>query len=250
MLELTEAYGVFANNGYRISLHPILKIVDSHGKTLDDYNPPPSPIFGKKVLPEGVAFIISDILADNNARLIEFGANSELKITGQTVSVKTGTTNDFRDNWTIGYTPDYVVSTWVGNNDNTPMSNIASGITGAAPIWHDIMTYLLEDKAPHPVPRPATVIQKKVCALSGLIPPAEGTPNRCETRFEYFIKGTEPKRVDDSTQMVIIDKSTNDLAKPGQTDNVEERPQVIITDATGEKYCVTCPHASPTPANP
>ena len=247
MLEMAQAYGVFANNGYRISLHPILKVTSSHGKVLDSYNPPSSPIFGKKILPEGVSFIISDILADNNARVMEFGANSALKIANQTVSVKTGTTNDLRDNWTIGYTPDYVVATWVGNDDNSPMSNIASGITGAAPIWHDIMTYLLKDKNPHPYSRPPGVIQKKICSLSGLVPPPDGTPNRCETRFEYFISGTEPIKVDDSTQTVSIDKSTQDLAKPGQTDNVEQKPEVVIKDATGENYCVTCPHAYATP---
>jgi len=250
MLEMTQAYGVFANNGYRISLHPILKVTDSHGKVLDSYNPPSSPIFGKKILPEGVSFIISDILADNNARLMEFGANSALRVANQTVSVKTGTTNDLRDNWTIGYTPEYVVATWVGNDDNSQMSNIASGITGAAPIWHDIMTYLLKDKIPHPFSRPPGVIQKKICSLSGLVPPPDGTPNRCETRFEYFISGTEPTKIDDSTQTVSIDKSTNDLAKPGQTDNVEQRPEVVVKDVTGENYCITCPHPypSPTPA--
>ena len=250
MLEMTEAYGVLANGGYKIALHPILKIIDSKGKILDDYTPPPSPIFGKKVLPEGVSFIISDILADNNARILEFGGNSALKITGQTVSVKTGTTNDLRDNWTIGYTPDYVVAAWVGNNDNTPMNSIASGITGAAPIWHDIMTYLLKDKTPHPMTRPTSVIQKRICALSGLIPPTEGTPDHCETRFEYFIKGTEPNKVDSSTQTVAIDKSTNDLAKPGQTDNVEQKSEVVITDPTNQTFCVTCPHPSPTPFTP
>ena len=248
MLEMAQAYGVFANNGYKISLHPILKVTDSHGKVLDSYSPPSSPIFGKKILPEGVAFIISDILADNNARTMEFGPSSALKITNQTVSVKTGTTNDLRDNWTIGYTPSYVVATWVGNNDNSQMSNIASGITGAAPIWHDIMTYLLKDKTAHPFSRPPGVIQKKVCSLSGLVPPPDGTPNRCETRFEYFISGTEPVKIDNSTQTVSIDKTTQDLAQPGQTDNVEQKPEVVIKDATGENYCVTCPHAYSSPA--
>lgn len=247
MLEMTQAYGVFANGGYRIDLHPILKIVDSRGKILDEYKPLPSPIFGKKILPEGVSFIISDILADNNARLLEFGPNSSLRIPNQAVSVKTGTTNDFRDNWTIGYTPDYVVAAWVGNNDNSTMSNIASGITGAAPIWHDIMAYLLEDKVSHPISRPPNVIQKKVCSVSGLIPPPEGTPNRCETRFEYFIKGTEPTKVDSGIQKVRIDKETNDLAAPNKTDNVEERDHIIITDVTNQIYCVTCPHPTPAP---
>lgn len=246
MLEMATAYGVFANGGYKINLHPILKIEKS-GLVLDEYNPPSSPIFGKKVLPDGVAFIISDILADNNARLLAFGPNSSLKIPKQTVSVKTGTTNDFRDNWTIGYTPDFVVAVWVGNNDNTPMNNLASGITGAAPIWHDIMANLLKDIPPHSLTRPASVIQKKVCSLSGLLPPPDGTPNRCETRFEYFIKGTEPTKADPGVQKVWIDKETNDLATPGKTDNVEEREHIVVTDATGQNYCATCPHVSPTP---
>lgn len=247
MLEMAQAYGVFANNGYRINLHPILKVMNNHGEVIDSYNPPPSPIFGKKILPEGVSFIISDILADNNARLLEFGPNSELRIPNQIVSVKTGTTNDLRDNWTIGYTPDFVVASWVGNNDNTPMSNIASGITGAAPIWNDIMAYLLKDRAPHPFSRPPGVIQKKICSLSGLIPPPDGTPNRCETRFEYFISGTEPKKTDPGLQKVKIDKTTQDLALPDQTDNVEEKDEIVITDATGQIYCVSCPHRETTP---
>lgn len=251
MLEMTQAYGVFANNGYKINLHPILKITDRHGKILEKYDPPSSPIFGKKILPEGVAFIISDILADNNARLLEFGPNSSLKITNQAVSVKTGTTNDLRDNWTIGYTPDFVVAAWVGNNDNSPMSSIASGITGAAPIWHDIMAYLLKDKTSHPYTRPPNVIQKKICSLSGLLPQPEGTPSRCETRFEYFIKGTEPNMIDPGAQTVAIDKSTNDLAKQGQTDNIEQKSEVVIKDVTGDRFCVTCPHSftipTPTP---
>lgn len=249
MLEMTQAYGVLANGGYKITLRPILKIVDNHGKILDDYKSPPSPIFGKKILPEGVAFIISDILADNNARLLEFGPNSALRIPNQIVSVKTGTTNDFRDNWTIGYTPDFVVASWVGNNDNTPMSNIASGITGAAPIWNDIMSYLLKDKVPHPVTRPANVIQKRVCSLSGLVPPVDTAPNRCETRFEYFIKGTEPFKVDPGLTRIRIDKSTNDLALPNQTDNAEDRDVLVVTDATGQTYCASCPHPSPSPVN-
>ena len=247
MLEMVQSYGVFANGGYKINLHPILKITDSHGKILNEYKPPSSPIFGKKILPEGVSFIISDILADNNARLLAFGPNSALRIPNQIVSVKTGTTNDFRDNWTIGYTPDYVVATWVGNNDNTPMTNLASGITGAAPIWRDIMTELLKDAPMHPISRPPSVIQKKICSVSGLIPPPDGTPNRCETRFEYFIKGTEPTKLDPGLQKVKIDKATQDLAAPNKTDNIDEIDHVVITDATGQTYCVTCPHRETAP---
>jgi membrane carboxypeptidase/penicillin-binding protein len=140
------------------------------------------------------------------------------------------------------------VAAWVGNNDNTPMNSIASGITGAAPIWHDIMTYLLKDKASHPFTRPPNVIQKKICSLSGLIPSASGSTSSCETRFEYFIKGTEPNMIDPGIQTVSIDKSTQDLAKTGQTDNVEQKPEIVIKDATGENYCITCPHPNITPS--
>lgn len=245
MLDMAQAFSVFADKGYRIDLHPILKVVDKNGKVLEEYHPLPNPIFGKKVISPGVAFIISNILADNNARAIEFGTSSQLLIKNQTVSVKTGTTNDFRDNWTIGYTPSYLTAAWVGNNDNSPMSGLVSGITGAAPIWHDVMTFLLKDKKPEAFPIPSDVHGLSVCNTSGLLPPADGTPDRCGLRFEYFINGTEPKKVDSGMQKLWVDKSTNDLAKPGQTDNVELRDEAIVTDPTGDKYCLTCPHPTP-----
>ncbi|RJQ38400.1 penicillin-binding protein [Candidatus Microgenomates bacterium] len=243
MTDMATAYGVFANQGYRIDLHPILKITDNKGTVIEEYNPPQSPIFGKKVLPPGAAFIISHILLDNNAREIEFGLNSELKINDLPVSVKTGTTNDFRDNWTIGYTPSYLVAVWVGNNDNSAMGGLVSGITGAAPIWHKLMANLLKDKKPEWPQKPDDVIGMSVCNASGLLPAKD---NPCPTRFEYFLIGTQPKTIDPGKQKVWIDKTTNDLAKPGQTDNVEEKEEVIITDPTGDRYCLTCPHPQPT----
>ncbi|MDP2649649.1 MAG: transglycosylase domain-containing protein [bacterium] len=247
MLDMATAYGVFANQGYRIDLHPILKVVDNQGKVLEEYTPPTSPIFGKKVLPTGVTYIISQILSDNGAREMAFGPSSELKIADQIVSVKTGTTNDFRDNWTIGYTPSFLVAVWVGNNDNTPMGGLVSGVTGAAPIWHDLMANLLKDKKPESPQKPDDVVGANVCSTSGLLPSPEGTDGRCPTRFEYFIKGTVPYQVDSSKQKVWIDKSTNDLAKPGQTDNVEEKDAIVVNDATGDRYCLSCPHPEPSP---
>lgn len=242
MIEMATAFGVFANGGYRINLHPILKITDGQGKIMEEYQPPNSPIFGKRVLPAGVAYIISQMLMDDNARLLAFGPNSQLKIGNQPVAVKTGTTNDYRDNWTIGYTTTRLVVTWVGNNDNTPMSGLVSGITGAAPIWHDIMVHLLSTTPAQRPPKPAEVIGKTVCSTSGLLP-----GGGCPTRFEYFIKGMEPKKVDPGKQKVFIDKTTNDLAKPGQTENVEEREEVIVTDPVGTRYCASCPHPEPSP---
>ncbi|MCL5019828.1 MAG: penicillin-binding protein [Patescibacteria group bacterium] len=247
MVDMATAFGVFANSGYKIDLHPILKVTDKTGKILEEYNPPSSPIFGKKVLPEGVAYIISDILADNGARLLEFGDNSQLKIKGQTVSVKTGTTNDYKDNWTIGYTPSFLVATWVGNSDNTQMSGLVSGITGAAPIWNDIMSYLLKDKTPEAISRPPSVIQKQVCSDVGFFPSlAQGAS--CPTRFEYFIKGTENSTGKLSSEDVAVDKTTQDLPAKGQTDNLETKKETIYTDPTGDRYCISCPHPTPTPA--
>ena len=250
MTDMAEAYGVFANGGYRVDLHPILEIRDSRGKILQKYTPPSSPIFGAKVLPDGVAYIISDILADNGARLADFGPNSALYIPGQYVPVKTGTTNDFRDNWTDGYTKNYVVIVWVGNNDNSRMSYIASGITGAAPIWHDIMVNLLKTKPspPNSFPRPSDVISLKVCSTSGLLPPPDGSPNQCPTRFEYFINGTQPKQVDNlANQKVWVDKTTQQPGKPGQTDNLELKDETMFTDLTGDTFCLTCPVPTPSP---
>ena len=244
MTDMATAFGVFANGGYRIDLSPILKIIDKEGRILEEYKPPKSPIFGKKVLPDGVAFIISDILADNGARIAAFGENSKLRIPKQTVSVKTGTTNDYRDNWTIGYTPSFLVASWVGNNDNRQMGGVVSGITGAAPIWNNIMSYLLKDKPQEALSRPADVIQKQVCSDTGFFPQAGSS---CPTRFEYFIKGTEKAVGTVKNESILIDKTTQDLAKKNQTDNTEPKEQTIFTDATGDKYCISCPHPTPTP---
>lgn len=250
MTDMATAFGVFANQGYRVDLHPILKITDRNGKVIEEYKPPSSPIFGKKVIPSEVAFVISDILSDNNARIPAFGPNSELKIEGKHVSVKTGTTNDYKDNWTIGYTPSYLVAVWVGNNDGRPMSGIVSGVTGAAPIWHTLMEHLLENKKSEIPQKPPNVYAKYPCNSTGFVPSPSSVP--CAGHFEYFIKGTENKKTFTVTkQKVFVDKTTNEQAKPGQTDNVEEREMDVIIDVTGNKYCLSCAHPGPpTPGIP
>jgi 1A family penicillin-binding protein len=247
MLDMATAFGVFANHGYRVDLHPILKVTDRNGNILEQYNPPKSPIFGKKVFPASVAWIISDILADNNARANAFGTNSELRIGNKFVSVKTGTTNDYKDNWTIGYTPQYVVAVWVGNNDRTPMQGVVSGLTGASPIWNTLMTHMLKDKEPKAPPKPPDIITKAVCATTGYLP-SENPEGRCPTRYEYFIKGTEPKTTGPAKTAVWIDKSNGQLAKPGQTENVESKEEIVLTDPLGNKYCLTCPQPTPFPS--
>lgn len=248
MLDMATAFGVFANKGYKVELNPILEVKDSRGKVLEQ-GKSRSPIFGKRVLPEEVTFIISDILADNQARAMAFGTNSVLNIPGQYVSVKTGTTNDYRDNWTIGYTPKYLIATWVGNNDNSPMGSVVSGVTGASPIWNEIMTFLLKDqKVVAPTP-PKNAVRLSVCKYSGLFPAEGGT---CETRTDYFIRNMFPKRRDPGKSSVFVDKGTQDIPKDSkQTENLEAQEHYVITDDTGDRYCVDCAHPelspSPTP---
>ncbi|MBF8250048.1 MAG: Penicillin-binding protein, family [Candidatus Levybacteria bacterium] len=176
MTDMATVYGVLANEGKKVSLNPILKITDATGNILEEKKN--ITIEKVQVIDPGVAFIISNILADNAARAMEFGTNSPLNISNHTVSVKTGTSDNKRDNWTIGYTPNFVVVTWVGNNNNSPMSqNLASGITGAAPIWHEIMLNLLQ--------KTASTSAGKIIAPSNVI------QKDCIGRKEYFIKGTE-----------------------------------------------------------
>ncbi len=178
MTELATVYGVLANSGTRVDINPILSLTDAQGNILEEKSVPAGrqeDISGVKALDPAVAFIISDILADNKAREMEFGLNSPLNIPNYTVSVKTGTSDNKRDNWTVGYTPSFVVAVWVGNNDNSPMSqSLASGITGAAPIWNKIMTYLLADSQNLKKTIPSNIVKKN-----------------CLGREEYFIKGTE-----------------------------------------------------------
>lgn len=184
LLNEITAYSVFANKGVRQDPVTVLKVTDKNGKVLYEHKK----TSGKKVLSEEVAFLISHILLDNNARSQAFGTRSYLTISGKTVSVKTGTTDDKRDNWTIGYTPSYVVGVWVGNNDNSPMNpTIASGITGASPIWNKIMTYVLKGKADEEFEKPSNVEAREIDAFGGGLPHG-GQP----TRSEFFIKGTEP----------------------------------------------------------
>lgn len=190
MTDLAEVYGTFANQGSTIDLNPILEIKDKEGQVLyrnycalDGIN-----CSGVQSVDPRVAFLISDILSDNAARTPAFGAYSVLNIPDQQVAVKTGTTNLLRDNWTIGYTTDRVVAVWVGNNDNTPMSYVASGITGASPIWNKIMRLNLNADQPHHFASPSGVVAKNVCARSGTLP-CQG----CLTTSEYFIYGSEPQ---------------------------------------------------------
>ena len=184
LLQITNAYSVFAREGNKKEAFAILEVKDRGGKVLYKHDDKGE----QRVLSSEVSFLISHILLDNNARKDIFGVNSYLVVPGRTVAVKTGTTDQKRDNWTIGYTPSYSVGVWVGNNDNTPLDpRIASGVTGASPICNKIMTRTLKGTKTEELKKPDNVIDKQIDAYSGGIA-IDGQP----TRVEYFVKGTEP----------------------------------------------------------
>lgn len=201
MLDLASAYSIFANGGLKVEPIAILKVTDSDGKVLFEHKQTQ----GKRVIEEGEAFLINHILSDNNARLLAFGPNSLLN-TGRPIAVKTGTTNDMKDNWTIGWSREILVASWVGNNDNSSMSYVASGITGASPIWRRIILGSLDMGYAAPDWQiPDTVEQVEVDAISGY-PSHDNFPSK----FDYAIRGTVPSSPDPIHRLVEVCKGEND----------------------------------------
>jgi membrane carboxypeptidase/penicillin-binding protein PbpC len=171
---------------------------------------------------------MNNILSDNAARWPAFGSPNVLEL-DRPAAVKTGTTNDFRDNWTIGYTPQVVVGVWVGNTDNTEMKNV-SGVAGAAPVWHDVMTMFLKDKPVEQFVRPDGLVERAVDSVSGLLPTKYSTSIK-----ELFIPGTEPKSYDTVHQAFLIDKETGKLATVfTPPDKVEEKVFAIYPPEAAE----------------
>ncbi|MFN2304769.1 MAG: transglycosylase domain-containing protein, partial [Anaerolineales bacterium] len=202
LMEMTSAFGIFANEGRRLPPVAINKIVDHSGNVIFEYEPP----VGDQLVRVEHAYLISSILSDTNARIPMFGTNPVINLAFP-VAVKTGTTNDFRDNWTIGYTPDLVVGVWVGNTDYSPMIN-TTGLTGAGPIWADFMTLAinrLKGGTPSTFIRPPGVVDRVICSISGT-EPSEWCP---EQRSEIFAadQGPLPKS-EDLWQKVAIDTWT------------------------------------------
>lgn len=238
MTDMATAFGVFANQGIKVPLHAILKVEDSSGKILEEYHPEDGMRNGDKVLSEETSFLISHILSDNNARSAAFGTNSVLNVPGKTISVKTGTTNNLRDNWTIGYTPKLLVATWVGNNDNSPMSYVASGVTGASPIWQKIMKYALRNTKTEGLVKPESIVGASVCSNSGTLPSPE-TP--CDTRYEYFIKDTIPTVSGITKRELFVNKTTHHPPNnESEYGDVEPREQTVASDPFIKDYCIDC----------
>jgi len=234
MVDLATAYSTFANEGITTPLISILKIEKANGEIIylsgcsDDsvyssidlsVNAEDQGCTPHQTISQTTAYLISDILADNNARAPAFGANSVLNIKKTKVAVKTGTSNDLRDNWTIGFTENFLVSTWVGNNDNTPMSTIASGITGASPIWSKITNILIDnskqDLNAKVITPPKDLVKISICTLTGTLP-CEG----CPTKYEYFKKGSEPKYACDPEKI-------KEILNPTPTPSFNPIPQIL-----------------------
>lgn len=289
MIDMAEAFATLANQGVQIPATAILEVKDYHGQVLTSYDAaatkqalqdqffneddPDHNRLGKtfhhlkRALEREPAYLIGHILSDNQARANAFGANSKLRINNKTVSVKTGTTNDLRDNWTIGYTPQFVVATWVGNNDNSQMSRVVSGVTGAAPIWNDLMSHLLEqmEDAETIPPRPEGVVEKPVCRLTGSAP-----TDGCEVRSELFWDQALPEAGLAVRKNVWIDKNTGQPAFFGSNvgtstpeegvplDNLELQEHLVVSDPFTQEFCLDCqnpligenPTEPPKPAYP
>jgi penicillin-binding protein 1C len=236
LLDHTYAYSVFANSGVMVgqsvptsrlrsgfrTLDPVsyLQVRDSDGNTLFKYDEPQA----ERIFSTEVAYLMQDIMSDDVARAPAFGANTALTLPDRKVAAKTGTTNGFKDNWTMGFTPQLTVGVWVGNTDNESMNN-ATGLDGAAPIWNAVMARYHADQPAVWYDRPPGVISKTVCQPSGLLP----TPECQQQRAEIFVAGTEPTVSDSIWQPFDIDRETGLLAGPATPpERIETRVYQIL----------------------
>lgn len=233
LLDLTYVYNTFANGGTMVGaprpasqrkagmrdLDPvsILRVEDAKGKVLYEHTPARKPdLLGPNS--KQLTYVLADMLSDPNARAAAFG--DKLDLAGKrTAAVKTGTTNDNKDNWTMGFTTDFVVGVWVGNTDNSPMDRSVTGLTGAAPIWIDVMNAIHRNRPNQKFTRPDGLVERAICQIDGLVP-----NGNCPTANEVFVKGTEPTQVSRVVQKFPISKETGKLAGPGTPpDKVEEK---------------------------
>ena len=224
LLEMTGGYAVIANGGLRVPPVAITKIVDFQGNVIYQYQSPT----GEQVIRPEHAFLMSSILSDNSARTPVFGPNSIINLPFQ-VAVKTGTSNDSRDNWTLGYTPDLAVGVWVGNADYTPMEN-TTGVTGAGPIWAEFMTFAINRLTggnPTPFVRPGGIEEHTICTVSGT-QPSQWCPSQ---REEYFAAGQPPLTSEhDLWHQVLVDTWTNLESSPECADFTDERMTINVTE--------------------
>ncbi len=233
LIDMVYAFTVFANNGVMYGLPvpaqnqrpgfreldpvAILRVEDRNGNVLYTYEKPEA----QQILEPRLAYLITDIISDRRARIPAFGTPNPLELdNNRPAAAKTGTTNDFTDNWIIGYTPQVAAGVWMGNTDASQKMTDLPGARGASFIWHAMMEYALRDEPIIPFTRPEGLIEVTVCAKSGMLP----HPN-CPTRTELMIPGTEPKEVDTLYQVFRVNRETGKLAVDGFTppELIEER---------------------------
>ena len=216
LLDMTSAFGTFANGGIRQEPVAILRITDHQGKVIEEFTQPS----GQRAVSAELAFLINSILSDNAAREPMFGSGSVLNLPFQ-AAAKTGTTNDFRDNWTLGYTPDLAVGVWIGNADYTEMRDV-TGLTGAAPAWASFMRFAvpyLTNNSPGTFSRPPGIEERVICAISGT-EPSEYCPQQ---RAEFFARNQLPRpKEEDLWKKTRIDTWTGLLASAECSDFNEE----------------------------
>ncbi|MCJ7737342.1 MAG: hypothetical protein MUQ10_08535, partial [Anaerolineae bacterium] len=218
VLDMTFAFSVFANNGMQYGapvpdaqLRPgyrtqnpvsVLRVEDRDGNVLYEYREPDS----REILSPQLSYLMTSMLSDQQARWAEFGTPNALEMSNDRPSAaKTGTTNNYKDAWTVGYTPQLVTGVWVGNTDNEDMKSV-SGLSGASPIWRAVMEYALQDENIVPFNRPDGLIEMAVCSLSGKLP-----NGLCPTVNELFIPGTEPTERDTIYQSFLVNRETGRL---------------------------------------
>ncbi|VAW30050.1 Multimodular transpeptidase-transglycosylase [hydrothermal vent metagenome] len=235
LLDMTYAFSVMDNMGAMVgqprpadqirpgyrSLDPvaILRVEDRNGNLLYEYSQPQR----REILTPQLAYIMNDMLSDRSARCAAFGCPNVLELPGnRPAAAKTGTTNDFRDGWTVGYTPQLVTGVWVGNSDNSTMQNVP-GSKGAAPIWNALMSWALQDEPLEGWTRPSGIVERAVCNLSGLLP-----TSFCPTVSEIFIDGTQPAIFDNLYQEFAINRETGRLATIYTPPELVDRELFII----------------------
>ena len=230
LLELTGAFSIFANSGVRQVPFSITKIVDHFGKLVYERES----TSGEQVIRAEHAYLISDILSDNNARSPAFGRDSFLNLPYK-VAVKTGTTNNFRDNWTLGYTPDIAIGVWIGNADYTPMKNV-SGVTGAAPLWADVIQWEINRTMggnPTSFIRPDGIEDIVICKTSGTVP----SDHCSDQTSEIFAKGQPPlPKKEDFWQEIAIDTWTDLRASSACSEFTEEKLTLNVSEKWARKW--------------
>ncbi|HEV8601184.1 MAG TPA: transglycosylase domain-containing protein, partial [Patescibacteria group bacterium] len=221
LLDHVSAMGVFANGGVRHDPSPILEISDNHGKVLEKYED----TGGYEAIDPQIAYEVTSVMTDNDARTFIFGPKSPLILPDRIVAAKTGTTQAWKDGWTIGFTPSLVAGVWRGNNDSSPMRQGADGVIVAAPIWNEFMREALKGTPPEQFLEPPGIQHILVDSVSGKLP-TEFTP---ETKTEVFASFALPKDFDDVHVPVRINK-LNGKKATDQTppDLIETRVYTVI----------------------